>query len=92
MGRWDSETFKAILDLESEDYCDYLQQPYEAFSRAYSQYIAWRSRDAGMLAQLRQVLHSDDLHARVTRWDYAEFAPIAEAMDELLGAQGLLSR
>ncbi len=89
---WDSPTFTAIAHDLSGAKRSHLQSPHEVFARAYSQWVAWRSRDHQMLAQLRHYLHSDHLDERLRHWGYDEFAPIAEAMDDLFEAQGWLTR
>ena len=91
---WNSPTFMAIArhGTLGDDTQRYLQEPNEVFARAYSQWVAWRSRDHQMLAQLRYYLHSDYESERLRHWGYAEFAPIAEAMDDLFEEQGWLTR
>ena len=91
---WNSPTFMAIArhGTLSDEARRFLQKPPEVFARAYSQWVAWRSRDHQMLAQLRYYLHSDYESERLRHWGYEEFAPIAEAMDDLFEAQGWLTR
>jgi SPP1 gp7 family putative phage head morphogenesis protein len=73
-------------------YLDYAIDDKETFARAYSQYIAVRSKDSAMLSEL-QVLRSNAVHTSAgvhLQWEDADFVPIAEAFDRLFRALGWL--
>lgn len=64
----------------------------ELWARSYAQYIAVRSGDAGMMAELRTEQAEQRRMAVpiTTQWQDADFAPIARAMDALFAALGWL--
>ena len=64
----------------------------ELWARSYAQYIAVRSGDAGMMAELRTEQAEQRRMAVpiTTQWQDADFVPIARAMDALFSALGWL--
>lgn len=65
-------------------YVRYLLQPDEIWARAYSQYLAHRSGDGRLRAQvawLRQRVPDRVYYSR--QWDDDDFEPVAKAIDEL---------
>lgn len=69
-------------------YLAYLLTPEEVWARAYAQYVALRSGDGRLRAQL------DGLRQRLgqiyypVQWDEADFEPIAAAIDDLMRELG----
>lgn len=65
-------------------YVEYLLRNREIFARSFAQWIAIRSEDPVLLAQL------DDLRTSIypSQWDDSEFDPIASALDELARRMG----
>jgi hypothetical protein len=66
---------------------DYLLDPYELWARAYAQYVAARSGDAEMLAQLdtrRDAVVDPVYHVR--QWSDHDFDAIAQEIDKLFRA------
>ena len=76
--------------LRAED--PYWLWPWELWSRAYAQYIAWRSGSSRLKSELDKVLTHPDAATRARYWPYDEFAPIAEAIDRLMEARGWARR
>lgn len=76
----------------SQSYLDYALQAKEIFARGYAQYIAVRSGDAEMMAELRREQASDKQEYALTniqlQWDDDDFEPVAKAMDAVLEAIG----
>jgi hypothetical protein len=77
-------------------YVRYNLRPDEMFARAYAQWVALRSGDPVALRGIREDQrggvgqHRTGLwYAR--QWEWRDFAPVAEAMDELFAAYGLLN-
>lgn len=77
------------VEAIKQPYVAYLLQPREAFARAYAQYIAVRSEDRLLLAELgrrqQHVLTSQVYH---DQWMDDDFLPIAQALDQLLRRKG----
>ncbi|GAA4349904.1 hypothetical protein GCM10023185_06980 [Hymenobacter saemangeumensis] len=67
------------LPIEASSYAEYLSRPEELWARAYSQYIAEKSTDEGLLGLLEK-LQRDDVP---TQWTTQDFAPIREAIHSL---------
>ena len=84
-------TYAQLHTLPDDD-SQYLRDPPELFARAYAQYIAWRSGDPTLKEQIDRMLRDQDSAVILYQWSYAEFLPIAEAMDALFEAQGWLTR
>lgn len=71
-------TEKNLRDFEA--YATYLIKPHEAFARAYAQWIALRSGNETLKAQIEP--HRGETHAFPGQWSDESFAPVAEAMDK----------
>ena len=69
--------------------CTYYLSRHEQWARAYAQYIATRSGDPQLLAQLDAIRASAHAVYRSSQWSDDDFAPIGEAIDELLTTLGL---
>lgn len=69
-------------------YYVYLTDPIEMFARAYAQYVAWRSGNRSMLAQIDGALARQNLW----QWPYKEFLPFIYRFDTLFEEQGWLTR
>lgn len=76
----------------SQHHVRYLLEPEEQFARAYAQYIAIRSGDATLLAELSN-RRGSILVQRVyyEQWQDTDFVPIAQAFDRLLRRQGWIA-
>jgi hypothetical protein len=64
---------------------DYLLEPKEQFARAYAQYVATKSADAHLMAQLQSVRR--DLFLGMVyhqQWDDDDFVPALTAIDQML--------
>jgi len=86
-----SDTFKDLARLPTGDRSR-MRRPKEVFARAYAQWVAWRSGNREMRAQVDRALRATVPTANLLQWDYEEFAPIAEAMDALFEDMGWLKR
>ena len=69
--------------------CGYYLSRQEQWARAYAQYIATRSGDPVLLAQLDAIRTSAHAVYRASQWSDEDFAPIGAAIDELLTGLGL---
>jgi len=68
----------------------YYLEPWEQWARAYAQWIALRSNNATMLAQVKKITaHNHPAYAS-SQWDDDDFAPIAAAMDDIFRTLGWL--
>ncbi|MEO3974364.1 hypothetical protein [Streptomyces sp. CAU 1734] len=76
----------------------YFIQPRELFGRAYAQWIALRSGDPVLLAQLDRILRLGQNSTLISgpsigyqrQWELDDFAPVADALDDLFEDLGLL--
>lgn len=74
--------------VPSDNWIDYSTEGREIFARSYSQYIAVRSGDEKMLAELN-ALRNKSVPAYIPeQWDDEDFKPIAAALDELFKKKG----
>lgn len=73
---------RAAGDRVHAQYVDYLLLPYELWARTYAQYIALRSNDSALMAQLTGT-DMGGMH-----WSWTDFEPIARAIDALLRSKG----
>jgi hypothetical protein len=71
----------------------YLLEPKETFARAYAQYIALRTRDPILLAELDS-LRQATISQRVyhTHWTEEDFEPVAGAIERLFVQRGWMKR
>lgn len=67
---------------------NYYRSPHETFARAYSQYVAVKTGNPEMLAELRELQTTAAQTGVPTQWTDADFKPIADAFDRLFAAQG----
>ena len=65
----------------------YLMSDEELWARTYSQYIALRSENLEMAAEMARLGRQSD-HERFTLWADQDFEPISEAMDSCLQSMG----
>lgn len=65
----------------------YLSEPEELFARAYSQWVAEKSGNRAMLDGLESFRSGP----YPMQWSTEDFAPIADALDELFRAEGMLN-
>lgn len=77
-------TLKAAANIPNRAY--FLRQ-LELFARSYAQYIAYRSEDAAMLADVERILGGEQPWRQ---WQPDDFTPIAQALDELFTVKGWL--
>lgn len=64
----------------------------EAWARAYAQYIATKSGNAAMLAELNAARNRIvDGRYFATQWADEDFEPIMDAIDELFQSQGWIT-
>lgn len=61
----------------------YFLYPWEQWARAYAQWVATRSGDPLLMAQLRKAQQFP-----LRQWDDADFEPIGKAIDDLMRVQG----
>lgn len=66
---------------------EYLLEPHELWARAYAQWVATKSQDARMLAQLDTHLDPNALY-KGRQWAHADFQPVLEAFDMLMENRG----
>ncbi|MCA0270225.1 MAG: hypothetical protein LCH53_13560 [Bacteroidetes bacterium] len=70
-------------------YTTYIKSDVECFARSYAQYIAVRSGDPQMLAEIA-TMRTGKWAAR--QWEDDDFVPIAEAFDDLFHTQGWITK
>lgn len=79
--------------IANAKFVGYLLEPHEIFARAYSQYIATKSKDPELLAQLAEWRKDGKKRPgkayHPQQWSDDDFAPIAAAFDAMLAAKGL---
>lgn len=75
-----NELFDKTQDLYISEY---LLLPEEQWARSYSQYIAIKTKNAVLLSQIKECLDSKDETVRYEQWQYDEFLPILNAIDNL---------
>lgn len=96
-----SDTVKALKKAQSDapflsddsNYATYLLTKHEMFARAFAQYIAVRSGNKKMQDQIANIRSGEakpQNNSELSQWSDEEFAPIAEAFDDLFREQGLL--
>ena len=66
-------------------------RPQETFARAYAQWIAWKTGDRRILAQLDDRITATGRRMRLRQWPLDEWLSIAPAMDRLFAAAGWLT-
>lgn len=79
----------AFVHLVDSTYVDHLLRLRELWARSYAQYVATRSNDPVMRARLdRERVRKLGMPYYPEQWEDDDFAPIAEAFDELLKING----
>ena len=89
----ESSSIRRATKLQRVDpaYHKYFTSPHEMFARAFAQYIAMKSKDRQMLAQLKEDLRNRGDGLAVGQWPLAEFErDIMPSMDHLFGTLGWL--
>lgn len=66
----------------------YLSEPHEVWARSYAQWIARRSQDSQMLAELDSVRQSLEGQVTKRQWDDGDFGPIDAAIEKLIKQLG----
>ena len=82
--------FKPLYQ-QNPGYQNYLLKPRELWARSYSQYIALRSGNEKLLAQVQAIRDGkNNLMLPDAHWTDEDFSPIAEAIDKLFTELGWL--
>lgn len=78
------------LPAEYKTHIEYLLRPQEIWARSYAQYIAVRSGEPKLNAELAKTLEGIGTHelAMTKQWTEDEFKPIASAIDKLFEGLG----
>ena len=72
-----------------QDYVQYLMRERECFARSYAQYIATKSKNKSMLAELAEIRgEKGDMLHYPNQWDDEDFVPILNALDSLFKKRG----
>lgn len=82
-----SDAYKTLLAKHGE-YRDYLLRTKELWARSYAQYVAQRSGNVRLRAQIQDVRAGQTNFWRESQWAEADFAPIASAIDQLFSSLG----
>lgn len=72
------------------EHIDYLTNPVELWGRSYAQWVATRSQDPVMLAELEFYRGHADAWTANRQWGTTEFEPVADAIDAIFRGKGLL--
>lgn len=86
----DKEGIEHMLHPDFYGHIEYLLSDKELWARAYAQYIALKSGDITMRAELKAMLELTDHKILHKQWLDDDFLPIAKGIDELFKAQGWL--
>lgn len=78
-------TYKTKAD---EKHIRYLQDPKEAWARAYSQYVAVKSGNPTMAKELNEMRNTSGKVNYTSQWDDDDFKPIEKAIDKMFGELG----
>lgn len=81
------EKMETITHSGVRQHLDYLLRGREIWARAYAQYVATRTGDAEMLAELDS-MRSKPGYGEYVTWTAEEFAPIAEEIDDVFRQKG----
>lgn len=89
-----TESYRNLAAMAAADPSDqhlrYLLQPVELWGRSYAQWIATRSADADMLAELARMRASENAWTSNRQWGRTDFEKVAAAIDAVFRAKGLL--
>ena len=69
-------------------YLAYLRSDEEVWARAYSQYIATKSQDPGMMAELEHTIRFGQQRVYTEQWQHDDFKPIVKEFDRLFKSLG----
>ncbi|GAA1915248.1 hypothetical protein GCM10009775_04600 [Microbacterium aoyamense] len=94
----ETASYRALAALKADPltpadivkHIDYLMSPVELWGRSYAQYIATRSADKVMLAELAAFRASESPWIVSRQWSTTDFEPVASAIDEIFRGKGLL--
>ncbi|WP_350351888.1 phage minor capsid protein [Microbacterium sp. A8/3-1] len=78
------------VSAELGTHIDYMLRPREQFARAYAQWVATRTGDATLLAQLAVFQGADNSILRAYHWADDDFEAIGAALDDIFRERGLL--
>jgi hypothetical protein len=70
-------------------YVDYLNTPTEMFARSYAQWVATKSQNPTMMAELAILRGTKGQKNVPNQWLDNEFAPVSRAFDAMFGRRGL---
>lgn len=62
----------------------------EGFARAYAQWVAYKTQDPGMIRHYENELRGVRAGAAPITWEWDDFQPIADSMDEIFRSRGWL--
>lgn len=93
-----SQATAALLDVKANHgdrlhrkRAGYYLERWEQWARSYAQWVALRGNNALMLEQVKKITATTGSEAyAASQWDEADFAPIAEAIDEIFQSLGWL--
>ena len=74
----------------TDEHLRYLLRPVELWGRSYAQWIATRSADADMLAELARMRASGNAWTSNRQWGKTDFEKVAAAIDVIFRTKGLL--
>jgi SPP1 gp7 family putative phage head morphogenesis protein len=81
--------FDMSLDSGARKWASYASQTHELWARSYAQWVALRSGNADMAAELTYIKTAAPSPVyRLSQWGAAEFEPIAKAIDDLFSSLG----
>jgi hypothetical protein len=72
------------------NYVTYMLKPQEEWARSYAQYVATKTKDPAMRAELAYMRDPAKNPYLIEQWSDDEFEPIAKAIDDLLEMVGAL--
>lgn len=78
------------LPRDVADHVRYLLQPAELWGRSYAQYVAVKSGDEVMAAEIAAYMDSLDAWTAARQWATTDFEPVTAAIDAVLRAKGVL--
>jgi hypothetical protein len=87
---FDSKAVKKLQsdrDKTGDKYFDYALDRKEIFARGFSQYIAEKTQDEGLMWELNNKLEFDFYQ---DHWTHSDFKPILKAFDKLFEMAGML--
>jgi len=82
-----SKTYQALSKVQGS-HANYLRGPSELWARSYAQYIARKSRDPALLAELDRMVNCSYNNSYHAQWDEDDFEPIMGKIDALFRAKG----